>query len=130
MLAKEYLFRKREFEALSSQEGNVLFLGKETFLEGRITSEGVSRLEGKFVGEILDRGILIVGETGIIRGKFNVNVIVIHGLVEGDVYARERVEIHSTGKLYGNLITPVIIISEGGIFEGHCKMEEPIEGGG
>lgn len=82
------------------------------------------------MGEIFDRGILIVGETGIIRGKFNVNVIVIYGLVEGDIYARQRVEIHSTGKLYGNLITPVIIISEGGIFEGHCKMEGPIEGGG
>jgi cytoskeletal protein CcmA (bactofilin family) len=33
------------------------------------------------------------------------------------------VEIHSTGKLYGKLTTPIITINEGGIFDGHCKME-------
>jgi cytoskeletal protein CcmA (bactofilin family) len=43
--------------------------------------------------------------------------------VEGDVYAKARVEIHSTGKVYGNLFTPILTINEGGIFEGHCKME-------
>ncbi len=87
-----------------------------------MSSEGVSRLEGRFKGEIFDRGILIVGETGIMKGRFEVNIFIIHGVVEGEVYARGRVEIHSTGKLYGNLFTPIMTIHEGGIFEGHCRM--------
>jgi cytoskeletal protein CcmA (bactofilin family) len=33
------------------------------------------------------------------------------------------VEIHSTGKLYGTIVTPTLTVIEGGILEGHCKME-------
>ena len=88
-----------------------------------MTFEGVFRLDGKFEGEIFDSGTLIVGETAIVKGKIGINTIIINGLVEGDVYAKVRVEIHPTGKVYGKLFTPILTINEGGIFEGHCKME-------
>jgi cytoskeletal protein CcmA (bactofilin family) len=51
--------------------------------------------------------------------------MVIHGVVEGEVRAGARVEIHATGKFSGNLFTPVLLIQEGGVFEGHCKMKQP-----
>lgn len=121
------LFKKGNSKTPPAQEENIVFLGKDTVLEGKISFKGVLRLDGKFDGEIFERGTLIVGETAIVKGKFDVNTIVIHGLVEGEIYARERVEIHSTGKLYGNLITPIITINEGGIFEGHCKMEGTLD---
>ena len=63
------------------------------------------RLDGKFDGECFESETLIVGEKAILKGKFKINTIVIHGLVEGEIYARGRVEIHSPGKLYGTLIT-------------------------
>ena len=99
------------------------FLGKETVFEGKMTFEGVFRLDGKFEGEIFESGTLIVGETATVKGKIGVNTIIINGLVEGEVHAKGRVEIHSLGKLYGNLTTPIITIAEGGILEGQCKME-------
>jgi cytoskeletal protein CcmA (bactofilin family) len=47
--------------------------------------------------------------------------------VEGNLHAKGRVEIHAAGKFYGNLLTSSLIINEGGIFEGHCKMEEALD---
>jgi cytoskeletal protein CcmA (bactofilin family) len=99
------------------------YLGKETLFDGKMTFEGVFRLDGKFEGEIFESGTLIVGEMAIIKGKIGLNTIVINGLVEGEVYAKTRVEIHSTGKVYGKVSTPILTINEGGILEGHCKME-------
>ena len=99
------------------------YLGKETVFEGKMTFEGVFRLDGKFEGEIFESGTLVVGETANVKGKILLNTIVINGLVEGDVCAKTRVEIHSTGKVYGTLLTPILIINEGGIFEGNCKMK-------
>ena len=99
------------------------YLGKETVFEGKMTFEGVFRLDGKFEGQIFDSGTLIVGETAVVKGKIGVNSIIINGLLEGEVNAKGRTEIHSTGKFYGNIVTPVLTINEGGIFEGHCKME-------
>jgi cytoskeletal protein CcmA (bactofilin family) len=117
------LLSKGDPKITPSQEDISAFLGKETSFEGKMTFEGVFRLDGKFEGEIFESGTLIVGETAVIKGKIGVGTLVINGLVQGEVQAKGRVEIHSTGKLYGNLSTPVITIAEGGIFEGNCKME-------
>jgi cytoskeletal protein CcmA (bactofilin family) len=114
---------KGDSKAPSPPEEISAFLGKETVFEGKMTFEGVFRLDGKFEGEIFQSGTLIVGETALVKGKIEVNILVINGLVEGEVNAKGRVEIHSTGKLYGSLSTPIITIAEGGIFEGNCKME-------
>jgi cytoskeletal protein CcmA (bactofilin family) len=98
------------------------FLGKDTVFEGKMTFEGVFRLEGRFQGEIFESGTLIIGETAVVRGKIEVNTIIINGFLEGEVSAKTRVEIHSTGKLYGTLMTPSLTIHEGGVLEGQCKM--------
>jgi cytoskeletal protein CcmA (bactofilin family) len=117
------LFSKSSSTPPPASEEISAFLGKETLFEGKMTFEGVFRLDGKFEGEIFDSGTLIVGETAIVKGKIGINTIIINGLVEGEVYAKARVEIHSTGKVYGKLFTPTLTINEGAIFEGHCKME-------
>ena len=118
------LFVKGSEKASLASEEISAFLGKETSFDGKMTFEGVFRLDGKFEGEIFESGTLIVGETAVVKGKIGVTTIIINGLVEGEVYAKERVEIHSTGKLYGSLFTSVLAVNEGGILEGHCKMEE------
>jgi cytoskeletal protein CcmA (bactofilin family) len=116
-------FAKGDSKPSSPTEEISAYLGKETSFEGKMTFEGVFRLDGKFEGEVLNSGTLIVGESAAIKGKIGVNTIVINGRVEGEVHAKARAEIHSMGKLYGTLSTPLITIAEGGILEGQCKME-------
>ncbi len=117
------LFSKNSPASPPVSEEISAYLGKQTIFEGKMTFEGVFRLDGKFEGEIFESGTLIVGETAIIKGKVGLDTIIINGLVEGDVHAKARVEIHSTGKVYGTLFTPILTINEGGVLEGHCKME-------
>jgi cytoskeletal protein CcmA (bactofilin family) len=117
---RDFLFTKDNLKA--SPEESISFVGEETVFEGKMSFEGVFRLEGKFNGEITGRGKLIVGESAVVKAKIEVNAIFIHGLVEGEISVKERADIHSTGKLLGNILTPIITINEGGIFEGHCKM--------
>lgn len=113
---------KPESKSAHSAEEISAFLGKDTQFEGKITFLGIFRLDGKFEGEVFDSGTLIIGESAFVRGKIGVNSIIISGHVEGEIVAQQRVEIHSTGKFFGNIVTPILIISEGGFFEGHCKM--------
>ena len=123
MSAGKSLFSKSSPVSSPTSEEISAYLGKQTLFEGKMTFEGVFRLDGKFEGEIFESGTLIVGETASIKGKVGLDTIIINGLVEGDVHAKTRVEIHSTGKVYGTLFTPVLTVNEGGILEGHCKME-------
>ena len=106
----------------NSEEINV-FLGKNSLFEGKMTSEGIFRLDGKVQGEIFHHGTLIIGETTIVKGKLEVNALILNGRVEGEVTAKERVEIDSSGKLYGTILTPILVIQDGGILEGNCRME-------
>jgi len=99
-----------------------VFLNRDSVFEGKMTFEGVFRLDGKVVGEILDSGTLILGETAVIHGKLGVDALILNGRVEGEVNAKERVEIHSKGKIYGTIMAPILVIQDGGIFEGNCKM--------
>ena len=103
------------------------YFGKEVVFEGKMTFEGVFRLDGRFEGEIFESGTLIVGETAFVKGKIEANTIVINGHVEGEVCAKGRMEIHPTGMFSGNLLTPILTIHEGGFFNGNCKMEGRVD---
>jgi cytoskeletal protein CcmA (bactofilin family) len=123
MSAGKSLFSKNSPSPSPASEEISAYLGKQTLFEGKMTFAGVFRLDGKFEGEIFESGTLIVGETAVIKGKVGLDTVIINGVVEGDVHANTRVEIHSTGKIYGTVFTPILIVNEGGILEGHCNME-------
>jgi cytoskeletal protein CcmA (bactofilin family) len=103
------------------------FLGKNSSFEGKMGFEGMARLDGKFEGEIFSGDMLIIGETATVNAEVNVTTLVIDGQVSGNVSASGKIEIHSTGKLYGNITTPIIVIEEGGLFDGTCKMGKEVE---
>lgn len=103
------------------------FLGKNSSFEGKMGFEGMARLDGRFEGEIFSGDMLIIGETATVNAEINVTTLVIDGKVSGNVSASGKIEIHSTGKLYGNITTPTIVIEEGGLFDGTCKMGKEVE---
>jgi cytoskeletal protein CcmA (bactofilin family) len=113
----------KETEALERKELNA-FMGAETFFEGKLTYTGAVRLDGRFKGVIRSDDTLIVGETGRIEGELHVGITIIQGEVVGNVYGKERVELHHPGRMIGNITAPVVIMDEGAIFEGNCKMKE------
>jgi cytoskeletal protein CcmA (bactofilin family) len=113
-------------EALERREVNA-FMGAETFFEGKLTYTGAVRLDGRFKGVIRSDDTLIVGDTGRIEGEIHVGITIIQGEVVGNVYGKERVELHHPGRMIGNITAPVVIMDEGAIFEGNCKMKKKEE---
>jgi len=103
------------------------FLGRNTSFEGKLSFEGMVRLDGKFDGEIFSGDVIMIGETATVNAEINVNTLVVDGRVSGNVSATDKIEIHSTGMLYGNITTPVLVIENGGGFDGSCKMDRGAE---
>lgn len=92
-------------------------------LEGRLTFEGTLVVNGKFRGEVSAGGTLLVGETGELEAEVQVGAAIISGLVTGNIVAQERVELKASARIYGDIITPVMILEEGVVFDGRCKMK-------
>jgi cytoskeletal protein CcmA (bactofilin family) len=110
-------------DAMERKEVNA-FMGTETLFEGKLNYTGAVRLDGRYKGEIRSDDTLIVGETGRIEGEFHVGIAIIQGEVVGNMFAKERVELHHPGRMIGNVTAPTVIMDEGAIFEGNCKMKE------
>jgi cytoskeletal protein CcmA (bactofilin family) len=98
------------------------YLGRGSRVSGKLNFDGAVRVDGHVEGEISAQDMLIVGERAVVTAQINGNTIIIKGKVTGDINAKKRVEIRAPGKLYGNIVTPSLVIHEGVVFEGHCSM--------
>lgn len=98
------------------------FFGKDTEFNGKIKFQGAVRIDGIFTGEIDTDGVLILGDTAIVKAEIRTHTTIISGEVHGNIYASARVEIHPPGKVYGNIQTPVLVIHEDVVFEGQSQM--------
>ena len=98
-------------------------LGKGSEFEGKLSFEGTVRVDGKLTGEIFTDDVLIVGEGAEVNAEVTVGAIVIQGVVRGNITAKRSVEIHSPGKVKGNINTPSLFIEKGVFFDGHCQMD-------
>lgn len=102
----------------------IAFLGNNTEFEGKLTFSDAVRIDGTFKGEIVSEGMLIVGESAMIHSEIRVSHVIISGEIHGNISASNRIEIHAPGKVYGNIFAPVVVIDQGAIFEGNCRMEK------
>ena len=99
------------------------FIASGTLVTGEASFKSLLRIDGRFSGRINSAtGTLIVGSGGQVDANVEVSIATIHGVVNGDVIAGQRIELGRAGKLNGNIQTPSLMIEQGGIFEGSCKM--------
>jgi cytoskeletal protein CcmA (bactofilin family) len=99
------------------------FVGSGTVITGESSFKSMLRVDGRFSGRITSgTGTLIVGAGGQVDANIEVAVCTIHGVVNGDIIASQRVELGRAAKLSGNIQTPSLVIEQGAVFEGSCKM--------
>jgi cytoskeletal protein CcmA (bactofilin family) len=97
------------------------YLDQGTKISGKLRFEGPARIDGNIDGEI-DGKEITIGESAAVTAQIRADSIVVHGKVKGEITATQRIEIHPTAKIIGNITAPKLIIHEGAIFEGQCSM--------
>ena len=105
------------------------FLDAGTSFEGKISFNGVVRIDGHFRGEINAEGLLVIGETGVVEAKVQVGSLLIRGTVVGDITAKERVEIGSSGDVEGSVVSTILKVEEGARLVARVAMGERQRGG-
>jgi len=115
-----------ESESLAREikEGNLSgFVGSGTVVTGEANFKAMMRVDGHLSGRINSTsGTLIIGANGKVDANIEVAVAVVHGTVNGDIIATQRLELGRAAKLNGNIQTASLMIEPGALFEGSCKM--------
>lgn len=105
-----------------STAGLVGYLYKGSRITGQLNFQGPARVDGAVDGDIYCQGTLTIGESAEVRAKISGQVVIIRGKVEGNVTAREKVELAAPARLIGNIDSPRLIVTEGVVFDGDCSM--------
>jgi cytoskeletal protein CcmA (bactofilin family) len=105
------------------------FLDKGTSLTGELEFTGTLRIDGVFHGSISTNEILVIGEHATVHADINAGEVEVYGKVFGSIVCRRRVEISTTGRVRGDVETPILVMSAGAIIDGRARMaaEKPDE---
>lgn len=102
-------------------------LGPGIIWKGNLRGSGGVRIEGAFEGDITLRGLIVVGETGRITcDNLQANSVIVAGTVNGCITA-EKLDIRSTGRIWGDVTVVALSTEEGAFLRGQVRMEEKVD---
>ena len=111
-------FRPMDYEVIISQN---------TAINGNISINGCTRIDGVIDGTLAVDNDLFIGESGNIRATVYAKNSTISGQVTGNISCKERLELTSNAKVFGDIKCTTLIIAEGAVFRGKCAGFENYE---
>lgn len=97
-------------------------LTSDVEIKGNIKFAGELTFEGKLDGEIHTDGTLLLGDSAVINGNINAEVVVVRGKVNGNITAKEKIEIKTKAELFGDIRSSKLIVEEGVTFVGKTEV--------
>jgi len=75
----------------AQSENNTSLIAKGMEIRGELHFSGILEIEGIVVGDIIAHPDSVaevrIREAGVVRGQIHVPVVIVNGLVEGDIYS-------------------------------------------
>jgi cytoskeletal protein CcmA (bactofilin family) len=100
-----------------SQESFDTLIGAATRIEGRMVVNKSIRLDGIIEGSIessTDNQVTVaIGHTGLVNGDVRAHRVLVNGQVDGNIYAREKCELHETSRVKGDIHYGLLGIEHG-----------------
>ena len=112
------LFNKtKKMNSKDSIESFDTLIGAATRIEGRMVVNKSIRLDGTIEGSIessTDTQVTVaIGHSGLVHGDVRAHRVLVNGQVDGNIYAREKCELHETSKVKGDIHYGLLGIEHG-----------------
>ncbi|MEW6052835.1 MAG: polymer-forming cytoskeletal protein [Nitrospirota bacterium] len=96
-------------------------VGVNSTFKGDIDTKGTLRIDGRMEGNV-NADWVILGDKASLKGDIAARGIIVAGVIEGNLRAKEIVEIKAKGRVAGDIQTSKLTIIEGGLFDGRSSM--------
>ena len=97
-------------------------IGKGTKIEGTITVEGSTRIDGIVGGKLISNDVVTIGPTGEVKAEVKAKAIIVGGKVQGNLEASEKIELQARSELRGDLVAKSLLVEHGAVFHGNSNM--------
>jgi len=116
---------RENMKSAESFRNEVGHIGKSVMIRGELSGSEDLYLDGQVEGSIdLRDHSLTIGPNGRIKASISAREIVVHGKVDGDLHATERVELKRSSSLTGDVLTQRIVIEDGAFFKGAIDIQK------
>jgi cytoskeletal protein CcmA (bactofilin family) len=98
-------------------------LGKSVVIKGELSGSEDLTLQGHMEGRIsLPDHTLTIGAQADVKADIAAKAVVVVGVVTGRVSAKDKIDIRSSGTIIGDVVSPRLVIAEGGTLRGKVEM--------
>ncbi len=119
---------EKKRKPMAKQKGaipqQINLVGEGTTFEGTLRAGSDIRASGRVIGRIEAKGKAIVAEAGMVEGEIIATNADIAGNVQGEIHVEEQLVLKSTARVDGTIETDRLVVEEGAIFTGECRMGE------
>jgi cytoskeletal protein CcmA (bactofilin family) len=97
-------------------------LNSDVEIKGNLKFAGELTFEGKLDGEINSDGTLHLGDSAVVNGNINASNVVVRGKINGNIIAKEKIDIKAKTELFGDIRATRLAIEEGVTFVGKTEV--------
>ena len=97
-------------------------LNSDVEIKGNIKFSGELTFDGKLDGEIHTDGTLTLGDGAVVNGNINAQSVVVRGKINGNINAKEKIEIKAKAELFGDIRATKLVVEEGVTFVGKTEV--------
>ena len=94
-------------------------ISSDVVIKGNVSTSGEIQLDGTIEGDVKSKAMTI-GENGTVKGKVNVDEVIIRGTVKGSIKGR-NIRLEKTGKVTGDICHQTLSIEAGAFMEGNIS---------
>src|SRR6185369_2851662 len=91
-------------------------------IKGNLKFSGELTFDGKIDGEIQTDGVLNLGDSATVNGNINAQSVVVRGKVNGNITAKEKIDLKTKTELFGDIRASKLSVEEGVTFVGKTEV--------
>lgn len=108
---------------ISRNNSETTIISSGAKIEGQFRFDSILHLDGEINGEVYSTSIVVIGKSGVLKGKLHADKVVVNGILEGELDANS-LEILSGGFVNGNIVIRQIAIENGGKINGTSQTKD------
>lgn len=102
--------------------GSKNVLNSDVEIKGNLKFSGELTFDGKLEGEVQSDGTLLLGDSAVVNGNISAQTVVVRGKVNGNVVAKDKIELKAKTELFGDIRAAKLAIEEGVTFVGKTEV--------
>lgn len=111
----------RSDDSANSPESALSIISPGTVIEGNIFAQGDIRVEGKIIGTLVCKSRLVISSQGVVEGNIDTLKATVAGTINGNLIARELLQVLEAGRITGDVCADKIVTSPGSVINGNLK---------